>query len=64
MVKSSLSIKKGVDIGKYLKLRAYLKKKSEGYQAKKSPVFTKQQVEMFLREVPDEKFLGMKWRLF
>lgn len=60
MIKSLLNIKEGVDISKYMKLRAYLKKQNEGYAPKKSRVFTKAQFEKFLYEAPDEKYLGMK----
>ena len=54
MIKSLLSIRNGVDISRYLKLRAYLKKQNEGYTAKKSRVFTKENFEKFIFEAPDE----------
>ena len=39
MLKSVLAIKKNIDISKYPKLIAFLKKKSTGYRAKKSKHF-------------------------
>jgi hypothetical protein len=49
-----------VDISKFLKLRAFLKKTSEGYTAKKSKVFTKDEFDKFLFEAPDKLYLGLK----
>lgn len=60
MVKSLLHSKHDVDISKYLKLRAYLKKNNEGYIPKKARVLTKEQLDRFLSEAPDEKYLGIK----
>lgn len=60
MIRTTLNIKHGIDISKYLKLRAFLKKKNEGYCPKKSRVFTKEQFDRFLSDAPDEKYLGAK----
>lgn len=60
MIKSSLLVKNGVDVGKYFKVMAYLKRKSEGYRSKKSKILTHEQVENFLNEAPDEKYLMVK----
>lgn len=60
MIRSLLSVKHGLDISKYLRLRAYLKKENEGYMPKKSKVFTKEQFEHFLQAAPDMQYLGMK----
>lgn len=60
MIKSLLNIKHGLDISKYMKLRAYLKKQNEGYTPKKSKVFTKDQFEDFLNNAPNEQYLGIK----
>uniref|UniRef100_A0A6P7F1Y2 Uncharacterized protein LOC114325464 n=1 Tax=Diabrotica virgifera virgifera TaxID=50390 RepID=A0A6P7F1Y2_DIAVI len=60
MIKSELVIRKNVDISKFLKLRAFLKKTSEGYTAKKSKVFTKDEFDKFLFEAPDKLYLGLK----
>lgn len=60
MLKSLLNSRNGVDISKYLKLRAYLKKQNEGYIPTKSKVFTKEQFDKFIFEAWDEFYLGMK----
>jgi len=60
MLKSTLSVKEGIDISKYMKLKAYLKMKSSGYKAKKANVFTRQEVNTFIIEADDEKYLVMK----
>lgn len=60
MIRTLLGIKNGIDISKYLKLRAYLKKQNEGYTPKKSRGLTRQQFEKFLAEASDEKYLGIK----
>lgn len=60
MVKATLSIKNGVQIDRYSKLRAFLKRKNEGYTPKKSLVLTSEQVEHFINEAPDNKYLMIK----
>lgn len=60
MLKSTLLLKKNVDIKKFPKLIAYLKRKSVGYQAKKSKTFSRAEIDQFLIEAPDKEFLMMK----
>ncbi|XP_031328935.1 uncharacterized protein LOC116159960 [Photinus pyralis] len=60
MIKSELIIKHGINISQYLKLRCFLKKANEGYSAKKSRIFTKEQFEGFLVDAPDDVYLGIK----
>lgn len=48
MLRTMLSVQKNMDISKYLNLIAFLKRKSEGYTAKKSKVFTKEISKSFL----------------
>lgn len=60
MIKSSLLIKNGVDASKYYKVIAFLKRKKEGYRPRKSKVLTFEQVEKFIMEAPDDKFLAIK----
>ncbi|XP_071057093.1 uncharacterized protein [Onthophagus taurus] len=60
MLRTVLNINYNVDISKYMKLRAFLKKQNEGYRAKKSKVFTKEQFDKFLDEAPNDKYLGLK----
>lgn len=63
MLRSMLNIKQGIDISKYLKLRAYLKKLNEGCIPKKAKVFTREQFEKFLSEAPNQQYLGIKVNL-
>lgn len=60
MLKSTISIKHNVEIKNYTKLLSFLKRKSEGHRAKKSKVFTAQNIETFLNEAPDHNFLAVK----
>lgn len=60
MIKSSALFKNGVDVSKYFKVKAYLKRKSQGYRPKKSKILTQEQVERFMNEAPDEKYLMVK----
>lgn len=60
MLRSTLDIKKGIDMSKYSKLRAFLKRQNEGYLPKKSRVFTKEQVDNFLNNAPDNLYLMQK----
>lgn len=59
MLRSTLIIKDKVDISKFSKLAAYLKAQNVGYQAKKSSVFTKEDIDRFLKDAPME-FLPQK----
>lgn len=60
MVRSTLSINNNVDISKYQKLRALLKRQSDGYKPKKSKILTKQQIETFMEHAPDDTYLMAK----
>lgn len=60
MLKATLLAKNGVDIGKYEKVTAFLKKQSFGYVAKQSKTFTREEINKFLLEAPDEKYLMAK----
>jgi integrase len=60
MIKASLRIKNDVDIGKYHKLIAFLKRKNVGYRAKKSKVLKREHIDRFLNEAPDAKYLMAK----
>jgi integrase len=60
MVKSSLLIKKNIDLKHFFKLTAFMKRQSAGYQCKKSKVFSKDQIYKFINEAPDETYLMMK----
>lgn len=60
MIKSSALVKNGVDLSKYFKVIAFLKRKNEGYRPKKSKILTLEQVERFINEAPNEKYLMIK----
>jgi hypothetical protein len=60
MIRSSLIVNTNIDISKYPKLMAFLKRNSDGYQAKKSQVLTRDQMEIFLSEANDNEYLMIK----
>lgn len=60
MIRATISMKNNVDISKFAQLQALLKRKSEGYKAKKSKTFTKEEIGKFLKEAEDKKFLLVK----
>lgn len=60
MLKSTLILEDNVDISKFAKLQSFLKRKSVGHKAKKSQVFTREQINTFLEDAPDETFLMIK----
>lgn len=60
MLRCTLNIHQNIDIISYEKLQAFLKRQSDGYSAKKSKVFTRENVEKFLTEAPDYEFLATK----
>lgn len=60
MLKSTIVLNDNEDISKYAKLRAFLKRKNDGYKPKKSNVFTRQEMVRFLLDAPDDHYLLMK----
>lgn len=54
MLRATLNIKDNIDISKNAKLIAFLKQQNIGYQPKKSSVFTKENMEKFLKNAPLE----------
>lgn len=63
MVKSCLIIYDNIDISKFPKLIAFLKRTGDGYQAKKSKILTKGEIDSFLSSADDKEFLMIKVRL-
>ena len=63
MIRSCIQVHDNIDISKYAKQRALLYRKSDGYVAKKSKVFTDSQIETFLSEADDNEYLLMKVKL-
>jgi hypothetical protein len=64
MLRTMISINKNLDLSKYTNLIAFLKRQSEGYRAKKSKSFSKQNIEKFLTTANDEDYLMEKVRVF
>lgn len=60
MLRTMLNINNNVEIVKYAKLRAFLKRKSDGYRSKKSRIFTSEQIHNFIKEAPDNEYLLTK----
>ncbi|KAJ8970812.1 hypothetical protein NQ317_019692, partial [Molorchus minor] len=59
-VKSCLIIYDNIDISKFPKLIAFLKRTGDGYQAKKSKILTKSEIDRFLSSADDKEFLMIK----
>ncbi|KAJ8976170.1 hypothetical protein NQ317_002058 [Molorchus minor] len=60
MVKSFLIIYDNIDISKFPKLIAFLKRTGDGYQAKKSKISTKSEIDRFLSSADDNEILMIK----
>ncbi|KAK5650166.1 hypothetical protein RI129_001195 [Pyrocoelia pectoralis] len=60
MVKSCLSIKHNLDISKYPKLIAFLKRTTEHHNPKKSRILDEQQILKFISDAPDTTCILMK----
>lgn len=60
MLKSTLRVKKNIDIGKFNKLIMYIKRQTEGHIPKKSKILEKEQVQQFILEAPNNLFLITK----
>ncbi|KAJ8914670.1 hypothetical protein NQ315_017367 [Exocentrus adspersus] len=63
MLKTMLNVKRNIDVSKFYKLSAFLKRKSEGYKPKKAKVLTLDQIDKFLLEAPDKDFLMINARM-
>lgn len=62
MLKATMKVKRGIDIGEYRQLMTLLKRKSDGYKSKKSKAFTRQEVARFILEADDDEYLAIKVR--
>jgi integrase len=60
MLRNTLSRHHDVDISEYLRLKALLKRKSMGYKPKRTKTLTSMEIDKFLSEAPDEKYLFTK----
>jgi tRNA 2-selenouridine synthase SelU len=64
MLRTLISINKNLDLSKYTNLIAFFKRQSEGYRAKKSESFSKENIEKFLTTANDEDYLMHKVKVF
>lgn len=62
MLKATIATDMGVDISKFSKLTAFLKRQNEGYKPKKSKILDADNIEDFLEKAPDDEFLAQKVR--
>jgi hypothetical protein len=60
MLKLTISVNKNLDISKCERLKMFIKRKNDGYQARKSQVFSRDTVVKFLLDAPNEIFLMKK----
>ena len=60
MLRNTINIQQGINIENYTKLRALLKRQSEGFQPKKTNTFSGENIKDFLNQAPDEKYLATK----
>ena len=60
MLRATLNIRHNINIENYSKLKAYLKRQSDGYKSKKSKILTAKEIKTFLEQAPDREFLFMK----
>lgn len=57
MVKSMLLLLENVDISRFFKVTTFLRKQSVVYEPKKATILTRDDVNRFLKEAPDEQYL-------
>lgn len=62
MLKSTLNIKHNINIEKFSKLIAFLKRKHDGHLPKKSKILEMCDLEKFINEAPNEDYLMLKVR--
>lgn len=59
-LKSTIQLHHDVDLSKFVKLKLLLKQKNVGYKAKKSKIFSKEELTKFFAEAPDKQYLLIK----
>lgn len=62
MLKTTLKSKDNIDISTWTTLTDYLKLKNIGYKPAKAKVFTKEEIDKFIDEAPDDYWLDIKVR--
>lgn len=60
MLKSTILNSRNVDIGKYKQLSTFMSKNSKGFVSNKSKILTPRDIEKFLAEAPDSRYLATK----
>lgn len=60
MLKTTIKLHEKLDIKPYYTLLAFIKRQSQGFQSKKSKVLTTEEINKFLTEAPDDKYLLTK----
>lgn len=60
MLKSCLNIYKNIDISKFTRLLAYLKRLSEGYEPRKSKILEIDHINRFILEADNKIYLALK----
>ena len=60
MIKAVLSVKENIEINKFSRVIAFLKRNSVGYEPTKSKVLTRQEIDTFLTNADDMKYLLIK----
>lgn len=60
MLKSTFRSNEGIDISNYSRLLEYLKEKNAGYRPIKAKAFTDDEIERFVSEAPDDRWLDVK----
>lgn len=64
MLRATLAIKNNIHIKQYPKLSAFLKQKSVGFRPQRSKTLSKCEMDLFLLEAPNDKYLMMKVKNF
>ncbi|XP_031351581.1 uncharacterized protein LOC116176899 [Photinus pyralis] len=60
MLRSMLNVRENIDISKFMKLQALLRRKSVGYEAKKFKILQYPELERFINEAPNTEYLAAK----
>jgi len=60
ILRTMINLKHEVNIASYTNLKAFLKRQSDGYHAKKSLSLSTAQIKTFLKYAPDDKYLLTK----
>lgn len=60
MLRSCLNVYENLDISKFVRLQAFLKRQSDGYEPKKSKILEQDQINRFIHEADDLNYLAVK----